>query len=129
MRGGRGRGSRWSSRGRQRDILRLFKARKAPLIEFSAFRDNCTLRERVVKFPALVALRIANKDAFLHVRRQPFAFVLLDMHIRSAAPNAQVRDVRLPSMPQLVGRRIWTHRGEGVVEDVHQRENSLPQNV
>ena len=104
----------------------MFQAREKSLVELSAFRDHCTLGEWVVKFPALVAFRIANKDAFLHVRRQPLSFVLLDVHIRSAAPNAQVRDVRLPSIPQLVGRRVWTRRGEGAVEDVHQRENSLP---
>ena len=101
----------WIARGRilWRILRRLFELlfspqmrrrvrRKAPLIEFSAFRDDCTLRERVVKFPALVAFRIANKDAFLHVGRQPFVFVLLDVHIRSGA--------RRPASVHATARRV-----------------------
>ena len=104
----------------------MFQAREKSLVELSAFRDHCTLGEWVVKFPALVALWVANKHAFLHVGREAISLVPLHMHIGSAAPDSKMRDVWLPAIPQLIGRRIRACRGVGAVQDMHIGEKGFP---
>ena len=43
--------------------------------------------------------RIANEDAFLSVGLQLLSFVLLNVHIGSAAKNAKVRNIWLGTIP------------------------------
>ena len=87
---------------------------EVPLIEFSPLRDDCLLGGRVVETPALVTLRIAQEDTFLHVRSKALPLVLLHKHIGSAAPDANVAHFWLLLVPGLVGVLSGKAGGEAI---------------
>ena len=94
---------------------------EVPLVEFSPLRDDCLLGGRVVEAPALVALGIAQEDAFLHVRSKALPLVLLHKHIGSAAPDANVAHFWLLLVPGLVGGLVRQGRGGEAISDVDLR--------
>ena len=51
-----------------RKIRPVLGARKVPLVEDGAFRDDNLLCSRIVELPALVTGRITDEDTLLHVR-------------------------------------------------------------
>ena len=106
----------------------VLEARKIPLVEDGAFRDDSLLGGGVVELPALVAWRITDKNALLHVGAQRAALVLLHMHIGHTPPNAQMGDIRLAAIEGLIGGLARQCRGWGAVEDVYQsRESFAPE--
>ena len=60
----------------------VLEARKVALVEDSAFRDDDLLGGGVVELPALVAIRVPDEDALLHVQAKRTTPVLLHMHIQ-----------------------------------------------
>ena len=97
----------------------VLEARKVPLVEDGAFRDDSLLGGGVVELSALVAWRITDEDALLHVRAQHTALVLLHMHIGHTPPNAQMGDIWLAAIEGLIGSLARQCRGWAAVEDVY----------
>jgi hypothetical protein len=73
--------------------LRSRSPREVPLVEISSLGDNGALSDWIIELPALVASRIANKEAFFVVRLERIALISLDMHIGSAPPYSEVGNV------------------------------------
>ena len=63
--------------------------------------NDFLLRLWILEQPCLVLCRITNEDALLSVGLQLLSLVFLDIHKRSAAKNAKMRDIWLRLVPEL----------------------------
>ena len=104
---------------------RPLQPREVAFIELCSFADDDLPAERIVEFPALVAVWIADEDAFLHVRGEAMSLVLLDVNVGCAAPNAEVGDVRLATIPHLKRRGLGTGSRVRAVEHMDKGQDSL----
>ena len=84
----------------------ILESRLIPLIKDGTLREHNTLCRWIVEAPTLVTIRIANEDAFQHMRLQLSPDITLDINIGLAAPNAQVREIRLLPIPQFIWSRL-----------------------
>ena len=79
------------------------------LIKVSSLRTDHLLSDRVVKLPALVALRVSNEYTLLHVgsKAPKQSLIPLDEHISSTAPNMKHREIWLAAKEGLMWGAVW----------------------
>ena len=103
----------------------MFETREKPFIKHCCLTDYNLLCGWVVELPPLVALRVANEDASLHVWGQALSLVLLDVDIGCTPPNAKMGDIWLALVPEFIGGGLGDSRGVGAIEDMSQSEYSF----
>ena len=86
-------------------------ARQVTLIKDSSVAHKDALGLQIIELPPFVLSRIANEDALSGMGFQIASLVFLHMDIGQAAKDAQVRHIRLVSMPELIGGVLLDSRG------------------
>ena len=103
----------------------VLESREVPFIKHSTFSNDNAFGERIEEPPTLVAVWIAQEDAFIHVGAQSTAFVLLHMNISQRAKDAQVGYVRFHPKPSFIWGCTRSCRARSSIKNIDQAASEI----
>ena len=106
---------------------RMSLKHEVALIKVSFLWNDHLLSDRIVKLPALVALRVSNEYTLVHVssKAPKWSLVPLDEHISSTAPNTKHRQIWLASIESFMWGAVRECWGDWPVAGVNESSQCL----
>jgi len=95
------------------------------LIKLCPLTDDGVLRDWIPEFPTFVTSWISNEHTLLHMRAKLTTFILLDMDISSATPDAKMADIRFLLVPEFIRSGAFNARGGTTIAHMHKGAKSF----